>query len=304
MAMPLAYKTVGITARSDISDREQTIQTVIKILEDAGAKVLIDGKRCQVPETAGMKSYSSWSDLDLMVVLGGDGTILRAVREIDDFSVPILSINRGTFGFLSELAMEESAKAIPLFLQGKGEIEERSLLHVTAVRKKEILWEGNVLNEAVISQGAISRLIDLQTKVNGDPLATFHADGVIIATPTGSTAYSLAAGGPIVHPQLPATILTPINPHSFSQKPIVLPAENKIDVTILTKPNKFSDVQISLTLDGQTYVTLQRDDTVCVVAAKQKARFLRRHEETFFNTLRTKLKWGERLEEQDEHDRS
>ncbi len=177
---------------------------------------------------------------------------------------------------------------IPKFLLGtEGVVEERSLLMIGATREKEILFE------AVVSQGAISRLIDLETRVNGDPLTTFHADGVIIATPTGSTAYSLAAGGPIVHPELQATIITPINPHSFSQKPIVIPAKDTVEVTILTKQNKFSDVQVSLTLDGQTYVSLKGGDTVRAVVAKDTVRFLRRSEETFFGILRNKLKWGE-----------
>lgn len=239
------------------------------------------------------KTFRTFRDFDLLLVLGGDGTILRSVREVDDFSVPILSVNRGTVGFLSELTLAEAPDMIPYFLRGKGMVEERSLLEITATRGKKKLWSGKVLNEAVISQGAISRLIDLKTSVNGDPLATFHADGVIIATPTGSTAYSLAAGGPIVHPQMKSTILTPINPHSFNQKPLVLPGNNEVEVTILTKPNKFGDVQVSLTLDGQTYVTLRRGDTVHAVQSEETAKFLRLRSETFFDTLRSKLKWGE-----------
>ncbi len=295
LRMPLRYKTVGITARSDISDRERTLHHVIRIAEDCGATVLLDPKRCMLSGIKN-KAFKKHSDLDLLIILGGDGTILRTVRELEDFSVPILSINKGTVGFLSELSLGETERLIPHFLRGKGKIEERSLLEVTATRGKKKIWKGRVLNEAVVSQGAISRLIDLETAVNGDSLTTFHADGVIIATPTGSTAYSLAAGGPIVHPELKATILTPINPHSFSQKPIVLPGEEEIEVTIHTKPNKFGDVQVSLTLDGQTYVTLTRDDTVHAIQSKETVKFLRRSEETYFGTLRDKLKWGERLE--------
>lgn len=268
------------------------------IVSRAGATVLLDEKRCKnKPAFRGSKTFKKCKEVDLLIVLGGDGTILRTVREMDDLTIPILSINRGTIGFLAEMNLHESESLIPKFLKGQGHMEEHHLLMITALRGKKPLWKGRVLNEAVISQGAISRLIDLQTYVNGDLLATFHADGLIIATPTGSTAYSLAAGGPIVHPQLNATILTPINPHSFNQKPIVLPGEDRIDVTILTKPSKFSDVQVSLTLDGQTYVTLERNDTVRAEKAKETVKFLRRGEETYFSTLRSKLKWGERLED-------
>jgi len=295
--MALAYQKIGVTARSDIKNRSATLRKIVSIIEAAGAEVLLDKHRCDIPELKKYKRYRSQKDLDLLIVLGGDGTILRSIREHDDFSVPILSVNMGTVGFLSELTLEESETKIPHFLKGKGKIEKRSLLEITAMRGKEKLWHGLVLNEAVIAQGAISRLIDLKTNVNGDSLSTFHADGVIIATPTGSTAYSLAAGGPIVHPKLKATILTPINPHSFTQKPIVLPGENTIEVTILTKLNKFGDIQVSLTLDGQTYVALKRNDTVCAVMCGETAKFLRFSDETYFGTLRNKLKWGERIED-------
>lgn len=295
--MALKYPVVGITARSDITGLQKTLKHVIEIIRDCGATVKIDGKRSGRLDAGKISVYKNQSELDLLVVLGGDGTILRTVRELQDFSVPILSINKGTVGFLAELSLAETARMLPLFLQGKGNVEERSLLEITATRGKKKIWQGKVLNEAVISQGAISRLIDLQTSVNGDPLATFHADGVIIATPTGSTAYSLAAGGPIVHPELQATILTPINPHSFSQKPIVLPGSDEVEVTIFTKQNKFGDVQVSLTLDGQTYVTLRSNDTVQAKISKKTVKFLRRSDESFFSTLRNKLKWGERLEE-------
>lgn len=294
--MGLRYKTVGITARSDIANAERTLQRIIRIIARSGATVLLDAKRCKHPALKKYRTYRRCRELQLLVVLGGDGTILRTIREMDDLRVPLLSINRGTIGFLAEMSLHEAEKMLPGFLRGQGQIEERSLLHITAMRGKKVLWEGRVLNEAVAAQGAISRLIDLKTSVNGDSLATFHADGLIIATPTGSTAYSLAAGGPIVHPQLSATILTPINPHSFNQKPIVLPAEDTIEVTILTKPRKFIDVQVSLTLDGQTYVALERNDTIRAVAAKETVKFLRRKEESFFTSLRSKLKWGERPE--------
>lgn len=301
-AIPLQYSVIGITARSDISDRERTLKHVANSIRACGATVKIDGRRRERLNMGKTSVFERHSDIDLLIVLGGDGTILRTVRELQDYSVPILSINKGTVGFLAELSLSEAKHMLPLFLQGKGKIEERSLLEITALRGKKTLWQGTVLNEAVVSQGAISRLIDLQTSVNGDPLATFHADGVIIATPTGSTAYSLAAGGPIVHPELKATILTPINPHSFNQKPIVLPGSDVVEVTIFTKPNKFGDVQVSLTLDGQTYVTLKTHDSVRATMSKETVKFLRRSDESFFSTLRNKLKWGERIEEGQEEE--
>lgn len=292
------YQTVGITVRSDMEHREKTVARVVKSVESTGAKALVDCGRVRTSGTLPYAAYDPTCDVDLLIVMGGDGTILRTVREMHDLSVPILSINRGTFGFLAEMSLAESDALLPQFIRGEeGNIEERSLLSVDVFRGAKNILHGRALNEAVVSQGAISRLIDLETRVNGDTLATFHADGVILATPTGSTAYSLAAGGPIVHPNLRATILTAINPHSFSQKPIVLPSELEVEVTILTKPSKFGDVHVSLTIDGQTYVALESRDRVVVKACPETVKFLRRREETFFGTLRNKLKWGERLEE-------
>lgn len=297
MAVQLQYKTIGLTARSDLAERDEGLRIVGETILKTGATLLLDPERCRIKSLSKCKHYDAKTKLDLLVVVGGDGTILRTVREMSDLHthVPILSVNRGTVGFLSEVSVDEAPKLIPQLLCGEGISERRGMLDIVAYRGKKVLFRGRVLNEAVISQGAISRLIDLQTSVNGDALTTFHADGVIIATPTGSTAYSLAAGGPVVHPQLHATILTPINPHSFSQKPLVLPSDHVIEVTIFTKQNKFSDVQVSLTLDGQTYVTLKRGDRVRATFAQQSVHFVRRKEDTFFETLRSKLKWGEGL---------
>ncbi len=273
--------------------RDTAIETVARIVQSLGATLLLDEQRCKIDRLKKVGCYTKTNDLDLLIIIGGDGTILRTVRELDDFSVPLLSVNRGMVGFLAEIALNETEELLPKLLSGGGVIDERSLLEIVATRGKKELWKGTVLNEVVVSQGAISRLIDLKVTVNRESLTTFHADGVIIATPTGSTAYSLAAGGPIVHPQMRATIVTPINPHSFTQKPIVLPAEQEIEITILTKQNKFADAQISMTLDGQTYVSLQRNDNVRAKVATQTVKFVRRKEDTFFETLRTKLKWGE-----------
>jgi NAD+ kinase len=169
-------------------------------------------------------------------------------------------------------------------------------LHVLVRRNGEVLHEGFVLNEAVISQGSIARLLNLRASVNSEELTNFRADGLIVATPTGSTAYSLAAGGPIVYPTMSAMILTPINSHSFSQKPIVIPGSHKVQVQVEAKESKFHDVEVSLTLDGQSYFTLYRHDIVEVWLEKEKVQFLRRRDDTFFGTLRKKLKWGEGLE--------
>lgn len=290
----LAYQRIGLTVKSDFPGKDEAVKRVVQLLKRSGAEISLDPKRCgHVAVSKEFPTYRREADLDLLVVIGGDGTILRTIRELEDFSIPILSVNRGAVGFLAETDMQEAEALLPKLLGGSGVIEERSVLCVHAKRGDEDLFKGCVLNEAVIAQGSISRLIDLRTLVNGEELTTFRADGLIIATPTGSTAYSLSAGGPIVHPRLSASILTPINPYSFSQKPIVVPGDHAIEVEVLKEENKFKDIEVSLTLDGQTYVSLERHDRIYAYINAKTVKFLRRSQDTFFQTLRRKLKWGE-----------
>lgn len=295
----LVYPRIGVTVKSTLDAKDKAVDRILNILREEGAEVFLDTKRMHgLPCVGPSLALQEGVPIDLLVVIGGDGTILRAVRELRDFRVPILSVNRGAVGFLAETRLEEADTLVRQLLRGEGVIEERTLLRVDVIRDEAPTFQGYVLNEAVIAQGAIARLMDLRTSINGEPLATFHADGLIIATPTGSTAYSLAAGGPIVHPRLHATILTPLNPHSFSQKPIVVPGASCIEVQVLTQENKFMDHQVSLTLDGQTYVSLRRSDIVRVSMGGETVRFLRRQEDTFFSTLRAKLQWGGWLEDE------
>ncbi len=293
--MALLYKKIGVTAHSNLKDRDKAIMHVVSILKDSGAQIFLDKKRCVIAQLKGTPCYTKISDLDLLVVIGGDGTIFRAIREMDDTCVPILSVDRGRVGFLAEVPYDEAKKEIPRLLSGRGHLEERSMLFVTAMRGKTTLAKAHVLNEAVISQGAISRLMDLHALIDGEPLTVFRADGVIIATPTGSTAYSLAAGGPIVHPRMSSTILTPINPHSFSQRPLIVPSDLEIAIEVRTKENKYRDLEVSLTFDGQTYIALRRGDIVRALSDGKTVKFLRRKKDTFFETLRSKLKWGDSL---------
>lgn len=292
----LTYKRVGVTVKSDLDHRDEVVTTVIDLLRAEGAEVFVEEKRKErVPSS--LPCFKTLGDIDLLLVIGGDGTILRTVRELACFDVPVLSVNRGTVGFMAEMSIDEAPVLLPKFLHGEGFIEERSVLRIEVRRGSRPLVEGYVLNEAVIAQGSIARLIDLRTTVNGDELTVFRADGLIIGTPTGSTAYTLAAGGPIVHPQIAATMLTPINSHTFNQKPIVIPASHVVEVEVLGKPGKFSDLQVTLTLDGQTFVPLSRGDIIKASVHDKRMKFLRRDSETFYGTLRQKLKWGERPED-------
>ena len=283
--------------KSGLEDKCESVDTIVSIVEGAGAKVFMDPKRIGGIDCAtDHPEYKNEDEIDLLLVIGGDGTILRAVRELSDCNIPILSVNKGRVGFLAETEFDEAADLIPKFINGGGVIDERRLINVSAMRGDKEIISGFALNEAVIAQGTIARLVDLKTSVNGEPLTTFHADGLILATPTGSTAYSLSSGGPIVHPTLDAMILTPISPHSFSQKPVVIRSDAKVEIVVKTKQKKYKDTEVVLTLDGQVYVGLEGEDRITITQDKRSVKFLRRKQDTFFGTLRDKLKWGERVD--------
>lgn len=198
------YHRIALTTRKDLEKKDEVLAEVSKVLESAGASVTLHPENLE--------------GFDLIVVVGGDGTIIACIRELQDLSTPILSIDRGTLGFLTEVHFSAIEEALPSLIKGEGIIDERQLLTIAIEEGSNHNHVGRVLNEAVVSQKGISRLIEIRTTIDGNNLATFRADGLILATPTGSTAYSLAAGGTIVHPKLTtaATILTPINPHSLT----------------------------------------------------------------------------------------
>lgn len=288
------YKRIGITAKPDLTAKDESVRQILDVIHQDGAEIFIDP--AALGDVACVRAFPALlSDtvLDLMIVIGGDGTILRCVRQLADRGVPVLGINRGVLGFLAEVGMEEIHTALPSLLSGDGLIEKRHMLNVAVQRDGKTVFNGTALNEAVIAQGTIARLIDLRTEVSGEALATFHADGLIVATPTGSTAYALAAGGPIVHPALSALILAPINPHSLTQKPVVISGDSDVMVEVIQSGSAFQDTHVGLTLDGQVYFALQKHDRVEVYVGKNPALFLRRPNDRFFYTLRSKLRWGE-----------
>lgn len=289
-----AFTRIGLVLKRDMDHGDEALHVILNLLRKRGAELFADETSLSLLPNEKDIQPLDVSSIDLLLVIGGDGTILRAVRDVAP-RCPILSVNRGLLGFLTEMSLTEAPKLLDSFLDGEGILEERCLLTVEALRGKEVIFSGEVLNEAVIAQGSIARLIDLRAEVNDEELAVFRSDGLIAATPTGSTAYSLAAGGPVVHPRMPAIILTPINPQSFNQKPIVLPGDSNVDIEVMAKLRSHEDAEVTLTLDGQRFVKLKQGDTVRIKTSARTVKFLRRKKETFLQILRTKLKWAERV---------
>lgn len=226
---------------------------------------------------------------EAVVVLGGDGTLIHTARLMRGKSTPILGVNLGSLGFMTEVPVAEALDEVGRLLSGESKTESRMKLACRLYRAGALVLEDEVLNDVVISKSALARIVDYETWLEGEYMATFKADGVIFSTPTGSTAYSLAAGGPIVHPGVDCVVVTPICPHALTQRPIVLPGDQRLSVNLNTEVT-----DIYLTIDGQAGLPLQRGDRVEVQKSSSRVCLVRNSSREYFGVLRQKLHWGER----------
>jgi NAD+ kinase len=226
---------------------------------------------------------------EIVIVLGGDGTLLSAARAFARTHTPIVSVNLGSLGFLTEIPLSDLYTTLELWCQGIADIDCRAMMHATLLRDGQVIRQWDALNDVVVAKGTIARMADYTVKIDDQLVATFRADGVIVSTPTGSTAYNLAANGPIVMPAVNCMLVTPICPHLLTIRPIVMPGESTIAIHVEGVPN-----QIFLTVDGQEAVELQLGDLVQCRRSDSAVRLLRLHPNGLFNVLRSKLKWGVR----------
>jgi len=229
------------------------------------------------------------SDSLAVVVLGGDGTLLSVARLLTDRDIPVLGVNIGGMGFLTEVSVEECYRFFEDILAQRFEVERRMRLHASFYRKGASVLDSAVLNDVVINKAAIARIVDLEVTIDGLPLTTYRADGLIIATATGSTAYNLSAGGPIVYPTAETIILTPICEFSLTNRSIVLPGDAHVEIRLGAKAT-----DVTLTCDGQVGCDLQAGDIVCVEQADRPLFLIKSRQEDYFTILRNKLKWGQR----------
>jgi len=227
--------------------------------------------------------------VDIILVFGGDGTFLGVARLACEHGTPILGINLGGLGFLTEITVDEIYPMMERILSGDYEIEDRQMLRTTVRRGKTGAKHYEVLNDVVINKEAVARIIDLEIYIEGSHVTTYKADGIILSTPTGSTAYSLSAGGPIVHPALPVTIITPICPHTLTNRPLVVSNEMKVEIKITSQePDTY------LTLDGQIGIRLKAGDVIEVRKSDTVVKLIKSPFRDYFTILKTKLMWGER----------
>jgi NAD+ kinase len=281
---------IGITGRTHKKETFEIIRELSDWLEKRDVKVYVEKEFGAIINHPNSIPYAELPEsVDMVLVFGGDGTLLRVSRLVSKYGIPILGVNLGRLGFLTEITIDELYPMMEYVLSGKYEIEKREMLYATIHRWGE--WIGNyvVLNDVVINKGAVARVIDLAIYVNASHITTFKADGIILSTPTGSTAYSLSAGGPIVYPTLPLTIITPICPHTLTDRPFVVSNEATIRVRVLT-----DTPDVYLTLDGQVGVNLMMDDIVEVKKADISVKLIKSPFRDYFTVLKTKLKWGEK----------
>jgi len=289
--MANTHHTIGIfgkygddTIRAEIEHLAEYLQQrgLAVILEDAAAALMPDSPLpCQTIEDIG--GY-----IDLAIVIGGDGTLLHAARHLVDHQVPLLGVNLGRLGFLTDIAAESMTEEIGKILDGEYDTEERFLLHADVTRGEEIVHRSHALNDVIINKGVLARLIELKTYLDGDFVNSMRADGIIVATPTGSTAYAMSAGGPILHPTLPAMVLVPICPHTLSDRPIVVSADSIIEIIV----SDISGQRAHLTFDGQTHFALQDEDHIYVRRAETPIKLIHPKGRNHYNVLRVKLHWG------------
>jgi NAD+ kinase len=284
-------KRIGIVAKTDREEARAMIPRLLNWCAERRLSPVLEKETAALVPGALAPSVTKpelASQVDVLLVLGGDGTLLSMARLVGDLNVPILGVNLGGLGFLTALTVDELFPALEALLRGELHVEERMMLTARVTRQGERLSEYVALNDVVITKSAMSRIINLDVSVEGQFATAYRADGLIVSTPTGSTAYCLSAGGPIVFPTMDAVVLTPICSHTLTNRPIVLPARQPIDVTLQ------SDQDVMLTLDGQVGFHLKRGDRVEIRQAAARIRLLRVPQKHFFSVLRTKLKWGER----------
>jgi NAD+ kinase len=283
-------KSIGIIANVE---KEKAVEYTAQLKGWAirrGLEVYLEAKiAAKMGEKERYERHELAARVDMAIVFGGDGTLLMAARSLREYDVPILGVNLGGFGYLTVVNLNEMYTALETILAGECRVEKRMMLDASVARNGKEVSENTVLNDVVINQGTLSRLADLETFVDGGYLTTYRADGLIVSTPTGSTAYSLSAGGPIVFPQLDSIIVNPICPHTLTNRPVILPDTATIKITSWVETEG-----ATLTYDGQVFFVMEKGDVVTVKKSKYCTKLIVSPHRDYMEILRSKLGWGGR----------
>jgi NAD+ kinase len=282
-------KTVGIISKPAVPSGANIVRQLVDWLRARSIAVRLDEATAAYIDSSGVPRAELPEGCDLIIVLGGDGTLLSAVRAIGKREIPLFPVNLGGLGFLTAITVDELYPELARALRSEHRVAKRKLLGTQIVRKGETVASFEALNDAVLTKASLARMIDLNAHVDEQFVCAYKADGLIIATPTGSTAYSLSAGGPIVFPAVPAICLTPICPHMLTNRPVLVPETSVIRIEC-----RSDDADVFLTIDGQVGEPLQRGDFVVCRSSEYSLHLIRPPGMMFFDVLRAKLKWGER----------
>ena len=287
--MPI-IKTAGIISKPNSTAAEEIVPKLIEWLRRRGIAVRIDDQTAlYAGGVAGMPRDEVPQSCDLVIVLGGDGTLLSAARAIGRREIPLFPVNLGGLGFLTAISIEDLYPELERALRGEHRIAKRKLMTTEVIREGNVIASFDALNDAVLTKSSIARMIDLDTFVDEQFVCAYKADGLIISTPTGSTAYSLSAGGPIIFPSVPAICLTPICPHMLTNRPVLVP-----ETSVIRVASRGPDESVYLTIDGQVGTPIREHDTVVCHSSHHSLLLIRPPRMMFFDVLRQKLKWGER----------
>jgi NAD+ kinase len=284
-------RTAGIISKPNRELLSSVVPPLIQWLRERKIEVLVDQEtqECVDCGSPAVARDAIAAQVDLLIVLGGDGTLLSAARGLGNHKVPILAVNLGGLGFLTSVTLDELYPLLEQVLAGKHRTSERMMLDATIIRAGQPDERQCALNDAVANKAALARMLDFDVHVDGNHVGRYRADGLVVATPTGSTAYSLAAGGPIIDPDLDAFVITPICPHMLTNRPLVVPDSARIDLDFTA-----ADEPVYMTLDGQIGFQLKPKDRVTITKSKSRVALVRPPSKTYFEVLRSKLKWGER----------
>lgn len=289
-----SIKRVGIVVKPHQPDALKTICGVVKWLGERGISLLggpeIERERIEHETGYAVESLAEEAlaaNVDLILVLGGDGTMIATARMMGDTEVPVLGVNYGGLGYLAEFRIEELYTALESILDGNYRLEPRVMLAVELCRGDEEITRTRVLNDAVINKSALARIIEIEAHLNTQFVNSFRADGLIVSTPTGSTAYNLSAGGPVIYPSMNAVVITPICPFTLSNRPIVVPDDVLIELRLKTQQE-----DVALTLDGQVGFPLKAEDRVIIRKSRTTFKLVQPMSRNYFDVLRDKLRWG------------
>jgi NAD+ kinase len=282
-------KNVGVISKPNTQAAYGLVPKLLQWLHDRGIKARIDESTAIYGGGSGIPRAEVPEGCDLVIVLGGDGTLLSAVRAIGRREIPLFAVNLGGLGFLTAITIDEVFPELERALRGEHRIAQRKLLNTQVVRNGQTVATFEALNDAVLTKSDIARMIDLDVFVSDQLVCAYKADGLIISTPTGSTAYSLSAGGPIIFPSVPAICLTPICPHMLTNRPVIVP-----ETCVIRVLSRGPDESVYLTIDGQVGLPIREHDTIVCHSSQYALHLIRPPRQMFFDVLRQKLKWGER----------